>query len=108
MHLQRAQALGASVRLPERAEPERGDSDEHDDDREKREQELGPHRGRDTPDRTRQWILEPGGERSQSGAYGLSVGDDATLFVISHFPSIFCTSWSAPTTFTSLPVFTST
>jgi len=66
VHLQRPQALGAGVRLAERAEPERSDSDEHDDDREKRKQELGPHRGRDTPDRARQWILEPGGGRSQS------------------------------------------
>ena len=51
---------------PSARSPSDGDADEHDDDREEREHELGPHRGRDTPDRARQRVLEPGRETSET------------------------------------------
>ena len=111
--LQRPERLDAGVRLPEHAEAEDADDDEQGGDqrRTRRAASSAPRSGcaRRARARGRLPSTAAGDERPASHgavgpASGPSVAGAADEVVISHLPSIFCTSWSAATMLTSLPV----
>ena len=101
--------LDTGVRLAEESQSEHSDEHEEHRDHEERDEQLRSHRRRRARDDADESVVHPEEPRPASRHQTQAVTQPSeavapTDDTISHFPLIFCTLWSTPTTFATFPV----